>query len=103
MPVARGAIDCDTVIHEMLTSFIDIIHAVGEVSEMTAICWQRIITVPVIGQLHRALFLTGGRHEHKRETPAFVFETACLFQSEKFVKGDGFVQVFDPHHRVQIC
>mgnify|MGYP006000217681 CR=1 FL=1 len=76
MPVAWRAIDQHTIVHQLLTQPVDIRCAIGQMAKVTTIRRQSIVTIPVIGQLDRAVGLIWWGHENKGETPALILKSA---------------------------
>ena len=69
---------------------------------MARIRGQRVITVPVVGQLDRALLLPLGGHEDQRETPFFAIIAARFLEAEQRIKRHGRLEILHAHHSVQI-
>lgn len=103
MAIPWRTIDRDTCIHQLLAHLVDIFDAVSQMTEMTAVRWQTVIAVPVIGQLNRAFMLTGRSHENQREPTLVIVDTPRFFQSQQAKEGHRLVKILDPDHRVQIA
>ena len=103
-PVARRAVDGHAVVLQVLAGLINVLDRIGEVAEMAAVAGQRVVAVPIVGQLNIGVTVVHARgaEENQRETAPFVVDPAPLDQPQKLVKCDGDVEIFHAHHGVQV-
>ena len=108
MSVPGRAVDGHTPVHELLAGGVDVVHLVGQVPEIPAT--GVLLGIPVVGQLHhRRHFLPGlfhvipGGEEHQGESSGLVVVTAGFHHVEAVPEeADGFIQVADPDHGMQV-
>ncbi len=101
-PVARWAIDCHTVVGQVLTHFVDIADLVGEMAEMPAVRRQPVISVPVPGQFQRAIVIPVRRQVNQGEAARLAFVAADFLEPQKGVEGHGFFKIGHADHGVQV-
>src|SRR5690606_36614375 len=107
-PVARRPVDRHALVHQPLAGGVDVVHLIGEVAEIAPA--RIVFRVPVVGQLDQrrlagdAGFLVLRRgEEDERIAPLAALVAANLLQPELVaVEIEGFVQIFDADHRVEI-
>ena len=103
MAIARRAVDQHTVGRQMRAGGVDVIDLIGQMAEMTAVRRQARIAIPVVGQLYRAVRLTGRGHENQGETALVVLIALGFFQPQQAIEGHGFLKIQNPDHGVQIA
>jgi hypothetical protein len=100
-PVARGAMDGDAGVHQLLTGLVDVLHVVGQVTEVAAAA--ELFRIPVVGQLELGLGVLAGSEEDQREAARFDIDPAQLLQAEMVaVEAQRLLEIRDPDHGVQV-
>ncbi len=100
MAVTRRAIDRHAAVDQSLTTFIDVIDAIGEVTEIAALAITGFI--PIMGQFHLRRFVTGCRQENQREPPRVAIKALKLAKAKQFKEGNRCDGIANADHGVEI-
>src|SRR5690242_13012185 len=108
MPVTRRAVDGDAAIHEPFAGVVDVLHPIGEMTEVAATFV--VLGVPIVGELHhrrlillRALEIVRRTEKDEREAPALILDAAHFFEAQQIaIEMQRRLEGLHPDHGVQI-